>query len=82
MLFHTHIQLQQAVYACNLLIAQHIKLKLHKLCKGTRWRSWLRVRFPIISLECFTGVILLAALWSSGRLSLYEIWVPGIFPGG
>ena len=37
---------------------------------GTLWRSWLRpqagssrVRFPMVSLEFFIGIILPAALW-------------------
>ena len=41
-----------------------------------------RVRFPIVSLEFFTDINLPVALWPWGRLSLYQKWVPGIFPGG
>jgi hypothetical protein len=41
-----------------------------------------RVRFPMVSLEIFIHVILPAALCSSGRLSLQQKWVPGIYPGG
>ena len=40
-----------------------------------------RVRFPV-SLEFFSDVIIPAALWSWGWLSLWQKWVSGIFPGG
>jgi hypothetical protein len=42
----------------------------------------LRVRFPIVSLEFFFDIILPAALWHWGWLSLWQKWVPGTFPGG
>jgi hypothetical protein len=40
-----------------------------------------RVRFPMKSLDFSIDLILSAALWLRGLLSLYQKWVPGIFLG-
>jgi hypothetical protein len=57
---------------------------------ATQWCSWLRhcakaertrVWFPIGSIGFFTVLIFPAALWPRGRLSLWQKWIPSIFPG-
>jgi len=40
------------------------------------------VRFQILSMEFFIYTILPIALRPWARLSLYQKWVPGLFPGG
>jgi hypothetical protein len=51
---------------------------------AVRWDTALavgrsRVRFPMLPLEFFIGIILPTALRPRGRLSLWEKWVPGKF---
>jgi hypothetical protein len=36
----------------------------------------------MVPLEFFSGIIFSVALWPWGRLSLWQKWVPGIFPAG
>jgi len=66
-------------------------LNLYYVQRGTWWCSWLRhcatsekiqVWFPMVSLEFFMDIILLAALWPWVQLNLWQKWVPGMFPWG
>jgi hypothetical protein len=57
---------------------------------GTRWHKvWgtalqngrLVFRFPMLSLEYFIDINIPDVLYSWGRFSLYQKWLPGMFPG-
>jgi hypothetical protein len=77
--------------SCNYLVFHFYLLLLYTpffFCVGAvGWdtslqagRSW--VRFPLVSFELFIDIILPAALWLWGWLSLKQKWVSGTFPGG
>jgi len=57
---------------CDFACRKHLQL-----AEVGRSRVW----FPMTSLEFFIDLILPTALWPWGRLSLWQKWVPGIFPG-
>ena len=69
---------------CNCVV--RAPLKYYSLSRSL-WSTALQagrspVRFPMVLLEYFIDIILPASLWSCGRLSLKQKWVPGMFPDG
>ena len=81
-----------------LLALRHFRVNIIKICAHWEWHKYqttsvcfyiydllgrrLRVRFPMISLEFFIGIILPVTPRPWGRLCFQQKWVPGIFPGG
>jgi hypothetical protein len=65
----------------------YVRYNFYGACRSAvRWGTTLQdgrsqVRILMVSLEFFDNLILPAALWPWGRLSLWQKWVPGIFTG-
>ena len=70
-------------FYCYLICLQQKKRRGSPVGWGTALQAGRsRVRFLMVSLEFFIDIILPAALWPWGWLSLQQKWVPGILPWG
>jgi len=85
--WHNSVETCRSVMISELIVRwlAHCTRKYHSVCNG--YGAVLQigrslVRFQMVSLKFFIDVILPVALWSWGRLSLQQKWVPGVFPGG